>query len=285
MACFWNSAAGFRCSRDRLAAVESMQIRNTCIFCLGESGSGKSREHIFPHWLKEIFPRSPSDKHVHGVMNWLDLSGEQADFLEQKYKQGQVTSRKVRVVCETCNNGWMSNLESRIKPLLKMLIQNKSVILTFKERHALATWAAKTVMCAEFVDRNKVAIPQAQRTYLKEKLFPPSNWWIWVSGSQGIAWRTGLFHFTGRISTSQADLEGPNILNTQSTTIGLGHLLVHIISTTVPMRFALSNPANSDLKPIWPEPVCDVIWPPTTFLTDEQIVQVTTNLRKSFMAS
>jgi hypothetical protein len=49
-------------------------------------------------------------------------------------------------VCGTCNNGWMSSLENRAKPILIPLIDGQRSIFGFTtdERLVLARWAAKT---------------------------------------------------------------------------------------------------------------------------------------------
>lgn len=51
-------------------------------------------------------------------------------------------------VCKRCNNGWMSQLEERAKPLLTLLIdgEREVVHLTEPERHIVATWAFKTAI-------------------------------------------------------------------------------------------------------------------------------------------
>jgi hypothetical protein len=165
-----------------------------------------------------------------------------------------------------------------------MLIRGMPFTLGIDAQVALATWAAKTIMAAEFVHPDKVAIPPEDRASLMRNLVPPERgWWIWVAGSRGVDWRTGLHHFSGRINVTPVDLETPDIVNLQCTTIGIGQLLIYAISTTVPDHsFALSNPDRSDLRPIWPQPAATITWPRPRLLTDENINVVTTNLSRTF---
>ena len=198
-------------------------------------------------------------------------------------KQGQAGSRRVKVVCQKCNNEWLSGLEKRTKPLLLMLIHGMPFTLGRDAQITLATWVAKTVMAAEFVDPTKVAVPPEDRASLMRNLIPPERgWWIWMAGSQGVEWLTGIHHFSARMNVTPVDLETPDIVNLQSTTIGIGRLLIHAISTSVPGHsFALSNPDRSDLRPIWPHPTDPIGWPRLRLLTDNDINVITTNLPRA----
>jgi hypothetical protein len=56
---------------------------------------------------------------------------------------------RAKVVCLSCNNGWMNDLENRARPTLKEMISGSGVSLTPDEQRDVATWAAKTAMCVE----------------------------------------------------------------------------------------------------------------------------------------
>ena len=256
-----------------------------CIFCGGASGSSMSKEHVFPDWLRQVFPRSQSDTHTHGTVSWAGLTqGGLVPVTIRQKKQGHVSTKKVRVVCTRCNNGWLSGIEESTKPLLLSVISGDPITLDAPKRAMLATWAAKTIMTAEFVDRKLVAIPSEDRTYLMNNIAPPNaGWWIWIAGNCGVEWETGIYHFSSRLNTSLDDLKTPDILNLQCTTIGLGHLLVHAISTTVGSHsFSLTRPDASDLKPIWPDPTTDITWPPSKLLTDDDVNVIKTNIERAY---
>ncbi len=261
------------------------RAQGRCVFCDGASGVSLSREHVFPDWLRQLFPRSPTDTHTHGVVNWASM--DVPDVLSRRMaatrqRQGQASTRKVRVVCKKCNNEWLSALEARTKPLLMELITGAQRNIGAAEQSALAVWAAKTIMTAEFIERTKIAIPLAHRQFLMTNLTVPDGWWIWVAGSQGIQWRTGLYHFSAKLNVSLIDLETPDALNIQCTTIGIGALLIHAISTTVPGHsFVLDNPNKSDLRSIWPVGA-PIAWPPARLLSDDDIDVIKTNLERAY---
>ncbi|MGH2922380.1 MAG: hypothetical protein ACRDKU_09965, partial [Gaiellaceae bacterium] len=58
---------------------------------------------------------------------------------------------KVRRVCESCNNGWMSELEKAAQPVLLPLIEGKSKKLVPVEQEVVAVWAIKTALMCEFL--------------------------------------------------------------------------------------------------------------------------------------
>jgi hypothetical protein len=152
-------------------------------------------------------------------------------------------------------------------------------------QHQLATWITKTVMAAEYVDRTKVAIPQGDRTLFMSNPAPlPTCWWIWIAGSQGARWLTGLHHFSARASVPPVDPKTQSIPNLQSTTIGIGCLLVFCVSSNWPhfSRFELSNPDRSNLIPIWPAASRVIEWPPNYFLRDDEIDVIAANIPRAF---
>jgi hypothetical protein len=60
---------------------------------------------------------------------------------------------KVRAVCKTCNEGWMSGLESENIPLIGSLMQDLALALNGFQQYKIAMWAVKTAMVSEFVSR------------------------------------------------------------------------------------------------------------------------------------
>ena len=57
---------------------------------------------------------------------------------------------KARVVCSTCNNGWMSRIEERVKPVLGPMLTGHAAALDSAAQVALARWAIKTSMVMEY---------------------------------------------------------------------------------------------------------------------------------------
>src|ERR1700742_2428273 len=92
-----------------------------CIFCLKP---GTTNEHLFPDWLRVLFPRTPKDTTTRGVTQWgQDKLGKLYAMPARTIHKGHSGVTKIPYVCAGCNNGWMSRLENRARPFLMPLIQ------------------------------------------------------------------------------------------------------------------------------------------------------------------
>jgi len=100
-----------------------------CLFC-GEHGS--SREHVFALWISKLFSDAApfTVKATHGRS-------------KTGLKQIALYSR---AACRHCNNGWMSELEQRARPLLTPAIPGQTVRWDAEEQLIVAAWAFKTAL-------------------------------------------------------------------------------------------------------------------------------------------
>jgi hypothetical protein len=107
------------------------QNKRRCSFC------GEKRvltlEHVLPDWLAGVFPRKGN------VTN--EFIGDEIKKWESKTFQ-----HKVRMACAQCNNGWMSELESRVKPLFKKLIALDQTTIESDDQGTLSLWVQKTIL-------------------------------------------------------------------------------------------------------------------------------------------
>lgn len=75
-----------------------------CIFC-GEPAD--SDEHLLSEWLQGVLP---SDE---PVLHYRQIGGDESErreWMKRPFRE------KAGVVCDDCNTGWMSRLESGAKP-------------------------------------------------------------------------------------------------------------------------------------------------------------------------
>ncbi len=169
-----------------------------CIFCLGYR---LSHEHVIPDWIRKIIPKKPH----HGSRLRVTSSGpsnvppnRRPRLQRSRDRQGHPISKKVRVVCETCNTGWLSALEGELKPRIKALVLGEESILTQWDQRRLATWAAKTAMTAEFIHPESAAIAFEEREYLRLHREPPIAFNIWMAHYDGSQHTTALHQSCGR---------------------------------------------------------------------------------------
>lgn len=86
------------------------------------------------------------------------------DLKEAKYqirpgplnRKGDGRSQKLKVVCEPCNNEWMSVLQDRTKDILLPLLLRDAHEISEQHHELLATWATMFTMVYETCQPNPV---------------------------------------------------------------------------------------------------------------------------------
>lgn len=239
-----------------------------CIFC--EAG-GLTKEHIWPDWLKMLFPKTPKSRHTFGVIQPSIVAG--IPKLEQRDRQGHSGTVKVRVVCEHCNTDWLSVLENRAKPILMHMIRGERSRLGPEDLNTLATWAAKTSMTAECKQPRPDGTTQEERIFPMRKNRPPPHWFVWVATYNCTGWNElTMFQSRGNLQTSAIRSPNADVHYIQATTFGMGRVIFHIIGTTCPESEAnFRERENGGLIRIWPSYPRSVLWTPATILTDRQV--------------
>lgn len=102
-----------------------------CIFC--KKDGVLTREYVLPDWLKGLYSEKSR------VTN--EFTGE-----TNKIWHSEIFQHKVRIVCAECNNGWMSDLEKKIKPIISKMVRLESFLIDESEQNLLAFWSQKTVL-------------------------------------------------------------------------------------------------------------------------------------------
>ena len=242
--------------------------RRKCIFC-GEFEV--SKEHVLPDWLKELFPRDEHSTHTFGTIDPSSIIG--APRIVQTKRPGHSGTVKVRVVCESCNNGWLSRLEKTAKPILIPLINGERCGLTLEKQMTIATWAAKTVMTAEHLRPREKGVSQAERSGLKEHLIPPPYWTVWLVEYDGEAWRNlGMHQGRGRLQKSPIRSPTAKSHYIHATTLGIGRVVFLVVGTTwesAPEVFRRFD--GRGLFRIWLPLPRSILWPPGEPLGDPQV--------------
>ncbi len=104
--------------------------KRKCLFC---SNGANSKEHVWPQWILQVLPARRPVRQRLGTGKEVSYSGE----------------FKLKGVCTTCNNGWMSELETEVKPILSPIVQDLSIQLEIEDQKKLALWAFKTAIVLE----------------------------------------------------------------------------------------------------------------------------------------
>jgi hypothetical protein len=132
--------------------------KTPCGFC--ESLTAKiTNEHLFGEWMGPLFGVGRGKLKM---QHTLDRERGELRTTWQAYRLDQ----QVRMACKPCNQGWMSAMESAVAPIITPMIQHDARrLITAQERTAIAVWAIKTAMVAEFINKPKWRyFRQAERT-------------------------------------------------------------------------------------------------------------------------
>jgi len=168
----------------------------------------------------------------------------------------------------------MSNLETEVRPIMMPMIRgNAKVPLTLRGQRAVATWAVKTAMVAEFLQKPPTRyFTQAERRFLVDEVVPSRN--------------LGAFVWIGRYASKDNGLHGLATTMTQADRVSRAHLSMFALGQfaiqvlvergAVGQRERLAvrpGPWDQLLSQIWPPPTLFgangglFFWPPPSLIT------------------
>ena len=148
-----------------------------CIFC-GPTTEKMTKEHLWPKWVKEHHHR-----HGIGVGGYKTRRRRTNEGLRVYGTKGiELTAR---VVCEKCNQGWLSALEGHVKPLAIPLMLGQQHELTAENQVLLSTWISKLAMLYEHTGQGAKFFNQTDRSGLMERLEPPEDVEVWLASYVG----------------------------------------------------------------------------------------------------
>lgn len=137
-------------------------MKRACIFC----GSNKELtcEHVFPDWLSALF-----NKNIKGI------NKVQGGRLNRTW-QSSLFQNKIKAICKTCNNGWLSDIESNVKDILiKIAFTYDAHNLTSEDQRKLAIWAQKTTLVINKTTSGAFDIPHSFYEKLYTERQPLAN--------------------------------------------------------------------------------------------------------------
>jgi hypothetical protein len=180
----------------------------------------------------------------------------------------------VNSVCARCNNGWMSELENRVKPIVEALFSEEPVTLKSDDQATLALWSVKNAMVFEELrGAQSRFFVQTERKALKETLQPTQLTSVWIAKC---VWHGGPYCSASNLSgvvEASADQVKAYI-----TTMCFGPLAIQVGSIKLPESIGPGTNVTADMRPgpwpstalqIWPTQQEQVCWPPSVDLLGE----------------
>lgn len=266
-----------------------MSHPKNCIFC---GAKPLSEEHIWSKWTYDLLPKRKGTTHERGIILTSRGSPKIRGIKTLKKYQGDVSGIKVKAVCRSkdrgtnskgevgCNNGWMSDQEERVKPILSPLIVDQPIVMGEDQQRILSAWIATKVMVAEFSNPDDVVSTDRERQYLKDHWRPPDTWKIWIARQTGRAWRSGYNRHAltlGALNETGTPVphDGTFRKNTQLVTIGIGNVLFHVFSSREPAISDRGYKNQVALFRIHPFGG-NFLWPPSSTVSDANIQYLVT---------
>lgn len=228
-----------------------------CIFC---GGHPLSEEDYWPRWLRRHIAAShrrtrhtvtmrqyrhqqPSNPHV--------ISG-----LGNLNSRGAPSTRTLPVACIRCNNGWMSNLQTRSQSTLLPLARGEWPLFDIFKARSLAAWVTMFAMVWEQATPLLVSTSTEEREQLRLLRDPLPKWVVLAGLIEGPRWNYACHH-RGLAEVSPPGI--PHQCNAGSLTLVVGHAILHA-----------AHVRNFDAFPFDPREYARyvglrLIWPERTF--------------------
>jgi hypothetical protein len=224
-----------------------------------------SKEHIWSEWTHGLLGTNPANNRMEDKWIFAPSMGS-PKLTARNERPGQTATKQLRVVCERCNNGWMSRIENAAAPVLGPVILGRKLRLDVFAQKLIATWIALKTFIIEHNDRSRVVASQAQRTAFRDQRTIPAGMRIWIAQCGSGGWRSALYWEVHTMGTSEHDRPGGP--NTQSLTFGMGPLLIHVLFCTVAEVDLEMQSVSQPLVPrIFPSQTTTLDWPPPRALT------------------
>ncbi len=141
-------------------------MSGVCIFC---GARQDSNEHVFPKWLRELFPE---DEVGPATAEFVTESPD--NQRREPIQTGPIATVEAGIVCQVCNTGWMSDMEIATRSLIQPPALGHPKTFDMKEQVQLATWAVKTSMTCEMTLARHHLFTPADRTLVRTQLRPPA---------------------------------------------------------------------------------------------------------------
>ena len=233
-----------------------------CVFCGTFPLTG---EHFWSDWARELLP------HENLGYNEISYTENPLGFstnYKMITKQGNAKSKKLPVVCLPCNTGWMSQIETLVRPILEPMIKGEEITIDRQQQRTLSLWVTLKVMVGEQSKPDAATFTPRQRHALKISHTIPPRIHIWVAQCGVGGWENAYWRDSCGLAltpTSPPGYDGGN--NVQTTIFGIGNVLFYSMFSSID-GFDISDriPVHGIPK-LWPPSVSQIAWPLTSSLT------------------
>lgn len=168
---------------------QGLPKKKTCAFCdKAISKNTASREDTVPKWLQAELEIATDSVEPTLTSPTGELLAQRIHPVDQLLTGG---------ICRTCNNGWMSELETEAQPIIRSLINSDRALDSLKrsERQVLGRWAVKTAYVLDLggleprvpVEHVRALYENAphlpEQAHVFARLHPKTRPWYYFSGA------------------------------------------------------------------------------------------------------
>jgi hypothetical protein len=145
-----------------------------CLFC---QNPADSREHVLPKWLHRCISSETGGKFPVQVGRFVEGQGnlDEKRFVSLNFQ--------AKIVCETCNNGWMAAMEAEVDRILRPLTGKElagdfAIQVSLLRPYAviLARWMAKTALTTSYALPGKMHLSNMLAEETKQGRAPQGTW-------------------------------------------------------------------------------------------------------------
>jgi len=242
-----------------------------CAFC--SRSATLTGEHIWSQWMGKLFPEQR-----------LVFRKQLANDPVVRIWETSSVDLTVKIVCEPCNNGWMSDLEAQhAKPAMQdMILSDRPVLLSAERIYSISVFAFKTAVIGYHMERKiSPSFPASvfSRSHLRRfatSLRIPAGVQVWIGCIGTDDPRHGLF----RMRYAKTPPGFVNGFKLYACTFGIGRFVLQLVATewtkgSLRRRMVPNvgqNPIwNSMAIPVWPTLGQAVQWPPSQQMRDDTV--------------
>lgn len=222
---------------------------------------------MIPQWLgeplRESHPVAPGRLRIGLTHRYTPPAGREAEAREWSMPGPDLVTTEV---CGQCNNGWLAELEGRVKPRLEGIVRGEPTNLLSDDQPAVATWCYKTVLLMQLVRPGKFRfIPRERYAQLHREERPPSDSRLWLGATPVDGLVVHEATMEANLSTLTSKHRG------YLSVLTVGHLLILCSGRSREVSEPLSFDARAEGKALvrlWPASIRAAQWPPAEVIQD-----------------
>jgi len=230
------------------------------LFCPNRADS---KEDIFSTWLTREFPE------IEG--SYMPVTFTVGGVEQRTWSNWTLAFSKIRAVCQSCNNGWMSSWETPAKTLLAPMIRGQAIRLSEVDQLTLATWATIKAYVYDSATKFPSAVTKEECELLKSQQRPPGNVRVFLAAHEADEF---LSFMVRRVYAYGPPTQGvPLGQSFYATTFVLGHTVIQVLgnSQSKYRPFEADGSGDDRSQTILPPVIGGSEWPRPHVMSDADV--------------